>query len=322
MTAIGSSQTSGKQITGILTLSMKPDPTESIPPGYVCVYRDLTDDDAVGLPTNATALLNGRAFAGISTGFNATQVTTATQPADNQVPVQKDGIAEAVLKANTACIDGQDAAYDPADGGVVVPYTSQSQVRIGKFAQTKSGSSSPQFVGVELAPGGAGGGGGSMMLWSGPQAGTVSSTAENAYSQAGLTIPANFLRVGDVIEYNAALTLTNQNGADTLQVRWKIGTNTIVQTASSYDPATGDSILVRGYLSVSAIGASGVINAVGHCVYGAAATAGTSIVGEQNVTVDTTAAISISLTEQFSASSANDQCDLKSAWVRLIRKTP
>ena len=271
-------------------------------------------------PARTAALNGGRAFAGLSQGFNATVTSGGSQVPDTTVPCARDGIAKAALKSNTACQVGQPAAYDPADGGVVVPYTSQKQVLIGKFADTRAANASVQLVGVELTPGAASEVGGGLLMFADPQAGTASSTAENAYSNATLTIPANFLKAGDVIEYGAALDVSNQNGTDKLVVRWKIGSTTIVQTASTYDPGTGDDIILRGSIGVDDLGLTATPNCYGTVVYGAAGAAGVAIAGIVFPSTDTTAAISITLTAQWDASSANNVCDLKNAYARLIRK--
>lgn len=318
---VGNSQTCGKQITGILTISLKPDPTTSIAPGLAVVNISATDDELVGLPTSSARLLNGRSFAGVSVGFNATAIAATNQPADNQIPCQRDGIAKALLKANTACTAGQPAAYDPADGGYFVPYTSAVQVPVGKFTQTKASSASAQFVGIELTPGAAGLDSGGLLLFAAPQAGTASSTAENTFSNATVTIPANFLRVGDVLEYGASLDVSNQNGSDKLVVRWKLGSTTIVQTAATYDPGTGDDIILRGTVGMDDIGATATPNCAGSLTYGAAATAGVVINGIIFPSTDTTAAITLSLSAQWDASSASNVCDLKNAWCRLTRKS-
>jgi len=313
---VGNTQFSAQEVTGLLGMPGFPISGATIPPGYVGCWASLTDDKAVALPNSASALLNGRAFYGVSCGFN-----TSTSD-DRSVPFQRDGIVKAYLKTNTACTAGQQAAYDPADGGVVVPYTSAVQVPIGKFTQTKAAVSGGQFVGVELTPGISGGGyDGMLLMFANPQAGSASSIAENAYSNATLTIPANFLRVGDVIEYVAALDVSNQNGTDKLVVRWKIGSTTIVQTAATYDPATGDDIVLRGSIGVDDIGATATPNCAGTVIYGAAATAGVAIAGIVFPSTDTTAAVSITLTAQWDASSANNLCDLKNAYAVLRRKS-
>lgn len=317
---VGNSQTCGKQITGILTLSLKPDPTTSIAPGLAVVNISATDDELVGLPTSSARLLNGRSFAGVSVGFNATAIAATNQPADNQFPCQRDGIAKARLKVNTACTAGQPAAYDPADGGYFVPYTSAVQVPVGKFTQTKLSSASAQFVGIELTPGAAGLDSGGLLLFAAPQAGTVSSTAETAYSNATLTLPANFLRVGDVLEFGGGLLSALANGSDTVIARWKIGSTAVV-TSTTLNSTAGDCYSIRGSVSISAIGASGVANGEGSMIYGQPATDTVNTTGVAVVSVDTTAAISLTLTTQFSASSADNQLNLKSAWYRLTRKS-
>ena len=318
--ATGASQLAATYISGFLTRSLTPDPAAAVPGGYVVVNISATDDHYVGLPTNAAALNGGRAFAGISQGFNTTTATGGTQVPDNGLPCAIDGIAKAALKASTACQVGQDAAYDPADGGVVVPYTNQKQVKIGKFVDTRASNASVQLVGVLLTPGAASGVSEGLLLFADPQAGTASSTAENAYSNATLTIPANFLKAGDVIEYGAALDVSSQNATDKLIVRWKIGSTTIAQTPSSYDPGTGDDIVLRGSIAVDDIGATATPNCSATIAYGALGSAGAITQGVVFPSTDTTAAISITLTAQWDASSASNVCDLKNAYARLIRK--
>lgn len=318
--ATGASQLAATCISGFLTRSLTPDPATAVPGGYVVVNISATDDHYVGLPTNAAALNGGRAFAGISQGFNTTTATGGTQVPDNGLPCAIDGIAKAALKASTACQVGQDAAYDPADGGVVVPYTNQKQVKIGKFVDTRASNASVQLVGVLLTPGAASGVSDGLLLFADPQAGTASSTAENAYSNATLTIPANFLKAGDVIEYSALLHVASANGSDKLVVRWKIGSTVIVQSVATYDPVAEHTLVLRGYIGVDDIGASATPNCGGTLAYGAAATAGVVVPGVVFPTTDTTAAVSVTLTAQWDASSADNLCNLKNAYARLIRK--
>jgi hypothetical protein len=317
--AIGSSQKSAKQITGLLSLPMVPN-ASGLAGGLVVVNCSSTDDLLVDLPNASGALLNGRAFAGIMEGFNTTVVGSSTQTNDNQITVQRDGIAKAQLKANTSCDNGQPAAYDPADGGYVVPYTNQKQVVIGKFTQSKSTSASPQFVGVELTPGAAGLNGGGLLLYAAPQAGTASSMAENAYTNATLTIPANFLRVGDVLEFGAGLITSAAHSTDTVILRWKIGSTAIV-TSTTLNATVGDVYSVRGSVTISAITASGTANGEGSMVYGQPATDGVIVPGCAAVSIDATAAISLTLTEQWSVSDAGNLLDLKNAWYRLSRRS-
>lgn len=318
--ATGSSQLAASCISGFLTRNLTPDAATAIPGGYVVANTSATDDHYVSLPNSASVLNGGRAFAGISQGFNTTTATGGTQIPDNGLPCAVDGIAKAALKANTACQVGQDAAYDPADGGVVVPYTNQKQVKIGKFVDTRASNAAVQLVGVLLTPGAASGVGDGLLMFADPQAGTASSTSEIAYSNATLTIPANFLKAGDVIEYGAALDVSSQNGTDKLVVRWKIGSTTIVQTPTAYDPGTGDDIILRGSIAFDEIGATATPNCYGTLIYGAAATAGAAVAGVVFPSTDTTAAVSITLTAQWDASSASNVCDLKNAYARLIRK--
>ena len=144
--AIGSSQSTGERLEcferGLVPKS------STIKEGYVVVHASTTDDKVVDLPNAAGVLLGGRSYAGVSAAAGTTDNTK-----DNQITIQRLGVAKCALKASTACTAGDYAAYDPVDGGPVVPYTSPSQVVIGKFTQTKLSSASEQFVGVFLQEG-------------------------------------------------------------------------------------------------------------------------------------------------------------------------
>lgn len=90
-----------------------------------------TTDRSIVLPNHAAARLAGRAFAGICQQQgdqpNVSVSTPLDLTVDNQILVQKSWIAECRLKLNTACVVGTLAAYDPADGGPVVPFTVNMQ---------------------------------------------------------------------------------------------------------------------------------------------------------------------------------------------------
>lgn len=314
-------QSSPLQKTGMFSRSLVPN-SNSVAGGLVVVFVSSTDRDQIDIPTSASALLNGRAYAGV---VDAAQQTVDTTK-DLTVLVQTDGIQPCQLKANTACTSGQTAAYDPADAGLVVPYTSLKQVPIGKFIDERATSASIQWVGVQLNPAASDGMAEGLVLYMSPEAGTASSTAENAYANAAYTVPASFSRVGDVYEYEAVIDVSNQNGSDTLIVRLKFGGTTIVGLVNNYAPNPGETVIVRGRIGIDDIGATASVNLWGQMSYGADETgAGTStaalVHGFALATLDTTAALSFALTAQWSASSASNLADLKSGYIRLSRKS-
>jgi hypothetical protein len=124
-----------------------------------------------------------------------------------------------------------------------------------------------------------------------------------------------------VIEYGAALDVSNQNGSDKLVVRWKIGSTTIVQTAATYDPGTGDDIILRGCIGVDDIGATATPNCYGSLIYGAAATAGVAIAGVVFPSTDTTAAVTVSLSAHGMRQALATSATSRNAWARIIRKS-
>lgn len=203
--------------------------------GHVVVFTsDANENKMVDIPTAATALLGGRAFAGISCGQGTTNTTY-----DNNIQIQRHGIAKCLLKASTACTRGDQAAYDPADGGTVVPYTSANQVKIGEFRQSKSSSASTQLVEVLLDAGdvfadrlmGA-------ITTSGVETGL---DAETLLDQS-VTIKANRLKVGSVVHILGKVRCTT--GADTetavLTVYWGGLTGTALAACTGTNLAAND----------------------------------------------------------------------------------
>jgi len=225
--AIGSSQSTGERLEcferGLVPKS------STIKEGYVVVHASTTDDKLVDLPNAAGVLLGGRSYAGVSAAAGTTDNTK-----DNQITIQRLGVAKCALKASTACTAGDYAAYDPADGGPVVPYTAPTQVVIGKFTQTKLSSASEQYVGVFLQEGlGAG-----TTRFVPPLAeinsttGSVSNTTAETVL-ASFSIPAGFTGAGSVLRFRAKATATSGNANDTLTLRVRLDTGAGTLLAAS-----------------------------------------------------------------------------------------
>ncbi len=257
--AIGASNSSGERIS-YFERGMVPN-SSNIKEGYVVCNISTSDNFLVDLPNAVGALLNGRAYAGV----NASAGTTSST--DNQITIQRYGIAKCVLKPNTACTVGDSAAYDPADGGVIVPYTSKSQVIIGKFTQTKSASASEQMVGAFLTEG-ANSKGDTLFGAITTTSGTVTNTTtETAFDQK-VTIPANTLVAGSILRIQGGVYIPTANAGDTLQLKVKLGSVTLAASAA-IDPANaGDfgsffvDVTVRSTTSLTAKGMVGVASTV------------------------------------------------------------
>lgn len=313
MTAVGATNLSGERIT-FFERGMLPK-SSGIAEGFVVVHTSDTDDNLiVDLPTAATALLGGRAFAGISASALTTTVSSNTLPSDNEISVQKAGVANCQLKANTACVRGSWAAYDPADGGYIVPWTSGAQVPIGLFTQTKSSSASAQFVGVWLQQSG----GLSEILLGNiiTSSAALSANAETVFNKS-VSIPANWLQAGDALRIRAKARVTAGATADTLVIRVRLGSaaGVLLAVSTSIDPAADALINFNLEGTIRTSGASGTIEVSGNSV---AATSALSTGTAGTVAIDTTVANSVVVTADWSADTA-DTVVLEHLSVSLLR---
>ena len=260
---IGANNSSGERIQPLLSRAMVPQ-SNSITEGCVLVHVLVAGDNlAVDVPTSATALLGGRAFAGI----NASAGTVNTS-VDNQVTVQKAGIAKALLKANTACTAGGEAGFVPSDGGTIVPVTPANSgiaVPIGRFTQTKSSSASVQMVGLELYAHGSASGEqvlGAITASSAALTETIGTT-ETAFSST-IPIPAGrILAAGTVLKIRAKARITQGTGNETMKFRARLDSATGVifgaTPAVDVTNAGGDLAVLDLTATVRAVGASGTL---------------------------------------------------------------
>lgn len=265
------------------------------------------------LPSHADARDGGRDFYGI--WMNSGTATIST----DRGPIQKLGVAKCVLKANTACYAGTIAAFDPADGGSVVPWTNGKQVPIGRFAQNKSSSSAVQFVGVELA------GAGSIGLYSDTLLGAITSnssavtntTTETAFDQK-VTIPANLLTAGSVIRIKAKVAATATNSTDTLQILCHLNTTAGVTlaTSSAVDVADNDLLVLDIAATIRVAGASGTMTVGGMSVVKTTAKAVGTV---STIAIDTTTSNDIVISGVWSVANAGNSCRLEDLSVSLLR---
>lgn len=216
--ATGASNLAAQQMD-VFSVALVPK-SANISYGHVVVFTsDSGDNKLVDIPTAATALLGGRAFAGISCGQGTTTAYSSTG-GDQNVQIQRHGIAKCLLKASTACVRGDMAAYDPTDGGTVVPYTSGNQVKIGEFRQSKSSSASTQLVEVLLDVG-------DVFADKLIGAITSSSTAIGADAETlldqSVTIKAARLQVGSVVHIVGKVRATVGANAETVVLKVYFG---------------------------------------------------------------------------------------------------
>lgn len=313
--AIGSSNLTGEQISkferGLVPIGA------NLKGGYVVAHASTTDNKIVSLPNHASALLGGRSYAGV----NVSQGLTTTT--DNEITVQRLGIAPCLLKIGSACTAGDYAAYDPADGGVIVPYTSPAQVVIGKFSQTKTSSSAEQFVGVFLQEGiGAGTNRATPPLGEVTSpSGTVSNTTVETVLTS-FTVPANFTSAGTILRLRAKCTVTSGNSTDTLTLRVRLdsvaGTILAASPAVNVTDAGGDTGIIDLSLVVgtagnviSTFGIAGISPGQAVATGGNVQTTGSA----GYVAFNPALSHAILVTAQWSASSASDVMLLESAFL-------
>lgn len=280
-----------------------------------------TDDDnlIVALPNSSAALNGGRNFVGINAGAGVTVVSGSTVPSDNNLPVQQAGVAKAALKVNTACTKYSPAGYNPADGGYIVPHVSGLTIYIGRFTQSKAASAEVQYVGVWLE--GSSPIADQLLGNITTSSATITNTAvETAFDQT-ITVPANTLSVGSLLRILAKVSVPSGNSTNTLTLRLKVGSQVVALTAAvDVTDAGGDVGILRAELAVRSLGSSGSFSAAGEAGLGVPATATVRIGGVSGTfTLNTNAALVISVTAEWSAASASNQCVLEQLSATLAR---
>lgn len=304
--ATGASNLSAIRAQSILDWFMYPN--DAIPEGYVCVFDTTSDPRSVVLPNNVVALNGGKAFSGISLDQN-----TSVLGVDNQITVQKLGIAACALKANTACVKGQTAAYDPADGGVVVPFTSPKQIPIGIFQQSYSSNASVQLVGVELHAQASNGGGTGLVGDIIVSSSAATGASEVAFDQK-VTVPAKTLVAGSVLKITGKVRQTAVNSTDTIVCRIRFGGLAGVVLGVSPSVAGG----VGGLTSFELAGTVRSSTTMTSSGFAGTATTVQATGSVGTLSIDTTIANDIVATVIFGSASAGNTAVLEDLTVTVV----
>lgn len=136
-------------------------------------------------------------------------------------------------------------------------------------------------------------------------AAVTNTTVETAFDVSH-SIPANFLKVGDIIRIRAAARATATNSTDTLTLKLKLGT-TVIATTATIDVANGDAGFFDVSFRVRSIGATGSIATAGEATLKTTTTAVTGV-----HTIDTTAANAVAVTATWSVANAGNSAELTS----------
>lgn len=175
--------------------------------------------------------------------------------------------------------------------------------------------------GAKLMPDGAGGvvnapANGNLYGTTTASSAITNTSAETTFSTGSYVIPANFLKVGDIIKFKGKVEVPSQNSTDTLNIKFKIGT-TVISATGAVDVATNDEGYFEGTFTVTAVGSGGAIDASGFNSLGTPGTATAKIFSLASTTVDTTAAQTLTVTGTWSVANASDQAVLTQFTVEL-----
>lgn len=301
----GASQLSAKRIR--LLESAHTPQSSGLAEGLVACFVTTTndiDDLAVDIPTSASALDSGRAFAGIVMDYSSAVVAQ-----DSSVLLQLAGVAKCKLKANSTVSRGQGIGYDPADGGTVQPITVANAgklVRIGTSRQSKSSNSSIIMLSVLLDGRDSDMSARNLSVITAASSTITNTTTETAFSTT-FSIPANRLRVGSVLRLRARASVSSGNSTDTLTLRARLtnAAGALLGEGPAVDVTNGGGDVgdIDLEMIVRTLGGGGTMMTSGKI---GLLTAVTSTGSAGAVTIDTTAANVLVITAQWSVASASN----------------
>lgn len=301
----GASQLSAKRIR-LLEIAHTPQSSglaEGLVACFVTTANDI-DDLAVDIPTSASALDSGRAFAGIVMDYSSAVVAQ-----DSSVLLQLAGVAKCKLKANSTVSRGQGIGYDPADGGTVQPITAANAgklVRIGTSRQSKVSNASIIMLSVLLDGRDSDMSARNLSVITAASSTITNTTTETAFSTT-FSIPANRLRVGSVLRLRARASVSSGNSTDTLTLRARLtnAAGALLGEGPAVDVTNGGGDVgdIDLEMIVRTLGSGGTMMTNGKI---GLLTAVKSTGSEGAVTIDTTAANVLVITAQWSVASASN----------------
>ena len=159
-------------------------------------------------------------------------------------------------------------------------------------------------------------GGGCLYASIAASAALTNSTAETALDS--VTIAANVLRAGDVIEVIAQGTATATTSSDTILAKIKLG-STIIAATITPDASNADCWMLHAWITIRTDGPSGTLVATAMTANGVIASATFTQYILASTAVDTTAALALSHTGTWSAQSSSDSCRGDSFIVNIHR---
>jgi len=130
------------------------------------------------------------------------------------------------------------------------------------------------------------------------------------------TIPADTLKVGDIVRIKAFCTVVDTNSTDTLTPILKFG-GTAIATGAALDVADDDIVYAWADVHVTAIGSSGTMTAISEIRTDE--NGGTSVTAATNLTSkDTTGGLAVALNVDWSVAHADNEVRIDVLSVELV----
>lgn len=212
-------------------------------------------------------------------------------------------IVEGILDFNSASatvfVDGEDVWWDDTNNLAVKTGISTATFRLGTAVGAKA--SGALVVRVDLNARAFGGC--DKIAEAVADSAAVTNTVTETIVGT-VTIPANRLKTGTIIEFLAALIATATNSTDTFQGRVRLGgvAGTVVADTTAIDLANSDVGVLKGQIVIRTDGAGGTFVAASQSQM---KTTSNPLVSA-SVAIDTTAAITLVFTIQESVASAGN----------------
>ena len=161
-------------------------------------------------------------------------------------------------------------------------------------------------------------GGGGVVYNSIVESAEHENTVTAANFDKSFSIPANSLRVGDVLHVRANVTVVDNNSTDTLTLLLTVGAVTVAATPA-VDVADNDIGFIDAWITVRAIGATGKIVASSLVGLGVSGTVTGKAVALAETTLDTTAANVVAVNADWSVAHADNEASLTNLLVEVLR---
>lgn len=195
---------------------------------------------------------------------------------------------------------------DSADLAILRASTGAGDFRLGVAVVAKAAGTTHVVVDLNAQPGDG-------VLAAIVAAGTTATDTTDETTLASVSIPANSLKAGDIIEVYASVLAASTNSTDTFNYKVKIGSS-IAAATGAVDLADNDTGVLIARIQCRDNGATGKFVAMGHTRL--KTTAAHTVLAE--ATIDTTAAIVVAVTATMSVASADNQTAAQMFQVRKI----